>query len=59
MYKYYSIFGFYQSAHNEEGKTFHNERFNNIPHFIKKRPPVDFLKDGFVMFKNRIILQKR
>ena len=37
----------------------HSEIFNNIPHFIKNCLHVDYLQDGFVMYKNKIILLKR
>ena len=58
MYKYYSRFGFLPIKHNEKGKYIHNEIFNNIPHFIKNRLHVDCLQDGFVMYKNEVILRK-
>ena len=46
------------NKNNEEAKYIHNEIFNNIPHFIKKRLHVDCLQDGFVMYKNKVILRK-
>ena len=37
-----------------------DEIFNNIPHFIKKKHlHFDWLQDGFVMYKNKLILGKR
>ena len=48
MYKHYSFLGFYPIKHNEEGKYTHNEIFNNIPHFIKKRLHINCLQYGFV-----------
>ena len=58
MYKYYSHIGFSLIKHNKEGKDIHNEIFNNIPYFIQKCPQVDFIQDGFVMYKNKVIIFK-
>ena len=43
MYQYNSYLGFLPIKHNVEGKTIHNEIFNNIPHFIKNCLHVDFI----------------
>ena len=59
MYKHYYHLGFYLIKHNEKGKDTHNEIFNNIPDFVKNGLPVDCLKNGFVMYKNKVILRKR
>ena len=58
MYKYYSCTGFFPIKHNEEGKDIHSKIFNNIPHLIKNRMHVDFLQDGFVVYKNKLIIRK-
>ena len=58
MYKYYSRIVFNPIKHNEERKYIHNKIFKNIPHFIKNRLHVDCLQDGFVMYNNKVILQK-
>ena len=59
MYKYYSSLRFNPKKHNEEGKYIHNGIFNNIPHFIKNSPHVNFLKYGFVMYNNKVLIQKQ
>ena len=59
MYKYYYCLGFPTIEHNEEGKIIHNEAFKNIPHFIKTCLRVDFIKDGVVIYNDKIILHKR
>ena len=59
MYRYYSLLGFLQIKHNEEGKYIHNEISNNIPHFIKKSLHVDCIQDGFFIYKKKIILCRR
>ena len=58
MYKYYYHLECYPIKHNEEEKYIHNEVFNNIPHFIKKRLHVYYLQYGFVMDKNKVVLRK-
>ena len=45
--------------HNEEVKDIYNRIFNNIPHFIKNRLHVDCLQDGFLTYKNKVIIFKR
>ena len=59
MYKYYSCIVFNPIKHNEEGKDIYNVIFNNIPHFIKTRLRVDFIQDGFVMYKDKVLIHKR
>ena len=59
MCKYYSCLGFFPIKHNKEWKYTHNEIFNKIPHFIKNRPRVNFLQDGFVMYNCTVLILKR
>ena len=58
MYKYHSRLEFLPIKHNEEVKYIHNEIFNNMPHFIKNFLCVDCLQDGFVVYKNKVIIRK-
>ena len=58
MYKYYSHLGLFPIKRTEEGKDIHNKIFNNTPHLIKNRLPVDFLLYGFVIYKNKVIIRK-
>ena len=59
MYKYYSCVGFSYIKQNEEVNDIHNEIFNNIPHFIKICLHDDFIQDGLVMYRNKILILKR
>ena len=59
MYKYSSRLGFLPINKNEEGKNIHNEKINNITHFIKKRLHVNCIKDGFVMYNDKSLIFKR
>ena len=58
VYTYYSHLEFPQFKTMRKGKNY-NEMFNNIPHFIKNHLHVDYLQDGFVMYKNEEILLKK
>ena len=57
MHKYYYCIVFSPIKQDKEEKT-HNEIFNNIPNLIKNRLNVDFIQDGFVIFKNKVIIRK-
>ena len=59
MYKYYSGIGLPPIKQKEERKIIHNGIFNNIPNFIKNSLNVDYIKDGFVMYNNKLIFHKR
>ena len=58
MYKYYSNLEFSLIKHNEEGKDIYNKIFNNIPHLIKSHINVDFIQDGFIIYKNKAIIRQ-
>ena len=58
MYKYHYHIGSFPIKHNYEVKYVHSEIFNNIPYFIKNHLRVDCLQDGFVVYKNKVILRK-
>ena len=58
MYTYYYHIVFSSIKQNEEGKYIHNEIFKNIPHFIKNHIHVDFIQDGFVKYRDRLLIQK-
>ena len=59
MYNYYSRFSYFPIKHNEEGKDIHNGIFNSIPHLIKTRLRVDWIQDGFVMYKYKLLIRTR
>ena len=58
MYRYYSFFGFLSIKQNKEVNDTNKEVFNNITYFIKNRRRVNCIHDGFVMYKNNVLINK-